>query len=91
MAWVDYELDVSPANFAKIEEGKVTVARLLAVSTRVGGRRLRTRPVNRNGDHVAAGRSRSAQIRKWAVANGIEVSPRGRIPAHIAEAFEAEN
>ena len=33
------------------------------------------------------GASRSAQIREWAQTNGFDVSPRGRIPAHIVDAF----
>ncbi|MEZ5141040.1 MAG: ERCC4 domain-containing protein [Acidimicrobiales bacterium] len=31
-----------------------------------------------------------AEIRSWAVANGYEISPKGRIPKPIAAAFEAE-
>ena len=41
---VDYRLDVSSENLEKIENGKVPLARLLAVSTRVGGRRQSTAP-----------------------------------------------
>lgn len=93
VAWtwlgVDYELDVSPANLDKIEEGKVTVAKLLTASTRVGGRR-QVRGSKRNGTSKASS-SQNAQIREWAIANGFEVSPRGRIAREVVEAYEAAN
>ncbi|MDV7102061.1 Lsr2 family protein [Gordonia amicalis] len=94
VAWtwlgVDYELDVSPANLDKIEEGKVTVAKLLTASTRVGGRRQVRGSSKRNGASNASS-SQNAQIREWATANGFEVSPRGRIARDVVEAYEAAN
>ncbi|WGJ88218.1 Lsr2 family protein [Gordonia sp. SMJS1] len=84
---VDYELDVSPTNLTRIEEGKITVAKLLATSTRVGGRRRSRSATSKTSDSAA----RSAQIREWALANGFDVSMRGRIPAHIVDAFTAKN
>lgn len=87
---VDYELDVSPANLEKIEEGKVTVSKLLAASTRVGGRR-QTRAASRSqrSANGANGASQNTVIREWANANGFEVSARGRIPNEVVEAYEA--
>lgn len=85
---VDYELDVSPTNLTRIEEGKITVAKLLATSTRVGGRRRNRSTTNSRTPDSAA---RSAQIREWALANGFAVSMRGRIPTHIVDAFTAKN
>ncbi|WP_213571041.1 Lsr2 family protein [Rhodococcus sp. USK13] len=82
---VDYELDVSPTNLTKIEEGKITVAKLLAASTRVGGRRRTHSAATSKRTPDSA--SRSAQIREWALTNGFDVSTRGRIPAHVVEAF----
>ncbi len=82
---VDYELDVSSSNLTRIEEGKITVAKLLSASTRVGGRR-RSRAATA-GTKAPNSASRSAQIREWAQTNGFDVSPRGRIPAHIVDAF----
>jgi Lsr2 len=37
----------------------------------------------------AAGRERSDRIRAWAKAHGVAVSDRGRIPASVAEQYEA--
>lgn len=89
---VDYELDVSSSNLDKIEQGKITVARLIKASTRVGGRR-RSPSSLQSKKRIAANGSGSgspnAQIRKWAADNGYEVSSRGRIPNEIVEAYEA--
>lgn len=89
---VEYQLDVSGANLDKIENGKVTVAKLLDSSTRVGGRKRST--VGRGA--VAApstpargGSSNTSDIREWATENGFSVSPRGRIAREVIEAYEA--
>jgi hypothetical protein len=88
---VDYELDVSAANLDKIEQGKVTVAKLLKASTRVGGRRrspstaARTKQGNSGGNSSSA----NASIREWAAENGYEVSARGRIPNDVVEAYNS--
>ncbi|HMS75561.1 Lsr2 family protein [Gordonia sp. (in: high G+C Gram-positive bacteria)] len=89
---VDYQLDVSGANLDKIENGKVTVAKLLDSSTRIGGRKRST------AGRVAApapsapargGSSNTSDIREWATENGYSVSPRGRIAREVIEAYEA--
>ena len=85
---VDYELDVSPANLEKIEEGKVTVSKLLTASTRVGGRR-QSRGATRSQRSASGNNGQNAVIREWANANGFEVSARGRIPNDVVEAYEA--
>lgn len=85
---VDYELDVSSANLDKIEQGKVTVAKLLKASTRVGGRR-RSPSVRTKTNAGGNGASVNASIRDWASENGYEVSARGRIPNDIVEAYNS--
>jgi len=45
-------------------------------------------PRRRRGRN-AAGRERSEDIRAWAKARGIAVSDRGRIPASVAEQYQA--
>jgi|SRR5579863_2703614 len=39
----------------------------------------------------AAGRRRTLSIRAWAMDQGMEISERGRIPAHVVEQYEAAN
>ena len=90
---VEYQLDVSGANLDKIENGKVTVAKLLDSSTRVGGRKRSTfgRRAAPAPSSTAArgGSSNTSEIREWAVENGFSVSPRGRIAREVIEAYEA--
>ena len=79
-----YEIDLSAGNAKKLRELLAEfegVAR--RVSTRNGSRSRSQGP--RQGDTDTD----AAAIREWAVANGVEVNTRGRIPAHVREAYEA--
>lgn len=80
---VDYRFDTSTANLDKVESGKVTVAKLLEISERIGGRRKRVSAT------TGASKEQTQAIRDWANANGYEVSDRGRIKKEVVEAFEA--
>ncbi|MFT4041874.1 MAG: Lsr2 family protein [Gordonia sp. (in: high G+C Gram-positive bacteria)] len=91
---VDYQLDVSSSNLDKVETGKVTIAKLLEVSTRVGGRKQSTAP--KVGKPRAATKApaksstgNTSDIREWAAAEGYEVAPRGRLPKDVVEAYQA--
>ncbi|WP_431816608.1 histone-like nucleoid-structuring protein Lsr2 [Gordonia jacobaea] len=88
---VEYQLDISSANLDKVENGRVTVAKLLEASTRIGGRKQSTAP--RVTTKKSSGPSKSvastSDIREWAIEEGYEVGPRGRLPKEIVEAFEA--
>lgn len=92
---VEYRLDVSSENLDKIENGKVPLARLLAVSTRVGGRRHSTAPKATTGGSQRPSRSRTGSttdagaVREWAARNGYDIAPRGRIPRAVLEAYDA--
>lgn len=81
---VSYEIDLSEKNFAALEK---TFAKYVEAARRVGGR-------------AASGRGRTTRttvasdpkaVRAWAASNGIEVNPRGRIPADVVKRFEAAN
>jgi hypothetical protein len=41
------------------------------------------------GRRGALGRERAADIRAWAKRHGVTVNQRGRIPAHVVDAYEA--
>lgn len=87
---VDYQLDVSSANLEKVESGKITIAKLLEVSTRVGGRKQSTAPRTAKPRGTKTGTAAdSGAIREWATAQGYTVSPRGRLPKEIVEAYGA--
>lgn len=62
------------------------------------GRRLtasRARPgvpgQNRHISGSSSSRRRARKIREWAHANGLELSPRGRIPGDVVARYEAES
>ncbi len=74
-----YEIDLSAANIDRLEAALapfVENARVL--------RKSRTRKQSQAG-------GRASEIRDWANANGYKVSPRGRIPAEIVEAYGRAN
>jgi len=81
---VNYEIDLSEENAAALEDA---FARYVGAARRVSGR-------------TAAGRGRSTRttvssdpktVRAWAAGNGIQVNPRGRIPADVVKQFETAN
>jgi len=76
----DYEIDLSKHN-------AIAFRRQLAPyleHARKAGRGQRRRPAR-----TGSGRERSGDIRAWAKDQGIAVSERGRIPASVAEQYEA--
>lgn len=70
-----YEIDLAPANTEKVEKLFATV---IAKSRDV------TKGKNGNGNG-----GQSVAIRAWANAHGVEVSPKGKIPADVVEKYEA--
>jgi hypothetical protein len=76
-----YEIDLSSKHAAALRKALapyVENARRLDTSS---GRRIRRTEVDAD----------NRTVKKWADANGYEVSNRGRIPRHIREAFAAAN
>ena len=76
----DYEIDLSRKNAAAFRR---QLAPFIEHARRAG-RGLRRRP-----GRTASSRERSADIRAWAKDQGITVSDRGRIPASVAEQYDA--
>jgi hypothetical protein len=78
----DYEIDLSTAN-AKGLRGALEAYQSAA-------RRLGSRPAVRGRGRIAqaATTGDAAEIREWAVTNGLDVSSRGRIPAQLRAAYE---
>jgi hypothetical protein len=77
----EYEIDLCVKHSEKFTEVVEKFAVHARRGTTVKGTRRRRR--------TAANRQRSAEIRAWAKKNGIEVSDRGRIPAHVLAGFES--
>ena len=78
----EYEIDLSKKNAKAFRKG---LAPFTEHARKAGpGPGQRRRPAR-----TSAARQRSAGIRAWAKANDIPVSDRGRIPASIAEQYNA--
>jgi nucleoid-associated protein Lsr2 len=75
-----YEIDLSAKNATAF---RAQLAPFIEHARRVG------RGPQRRPGRAASSRERSAEIRAWAKGQGIEVSDRGRIPASVAEQYEA--
>ena len=75
-----YEIDLSKKNAAAFRKKLAPFVE----HARKPGRAQRRRP-----GRTAASRDRSGSIRAWAKGQGIAVSARGRIPANVAEQYEA--
>jgi hypothetical protein len=77
---IDYEIDLNAKNATAF--GK-QLAPYIA-SARRSGRAQPRRP-----GRIATGRQRGGDIRAWAKEHGLAVSERGRIPASVAEQYNA--
>jgi hypothetical protein len=76
----EYEIDLCAEHSEEFSEAVGRFAEhARRGAPRGAGRRRRT----------AANRQRSAEIRAWAKNSGIEISDRGRIPAHVLAGFES--
>jgi hypothetical protein len=76
---VEYEIDLSADNAAKL---RASVASYVDKARKVGGR-------TRRASTRAPSPIDSRSVRKWAAANGIELSTRGRIPADVVSQYQA--
>ncbi|MEV6873974.1 Lsr2 family protein [Amycolatopsis sp. NPDC051128] len=91
---VSYEIDLSDENAQALRD---VLARYIEAGQRIGGRRIRVAAgqstagtgTSRGSSTTAASRERNQQVRAWALANGYEVSERGRISNEVYAAFEA--
>ena len=77
----DYEIDLNAKNAATFSK---QLAPTLSTPAGPGGHRA-ARPCGR----TAANRQRSGDIRAWAKEHGLAVSERGRIPASVADQYDA--
>jgi Lsr2 len=75
---VEWEIDLSERNANRLRN---SLSVFIAHGRKVGGKR---------GPKPASSTQTDSQaVRKWAQANGIEVSARGRIPAQVVERYRA--
>ena len=74
----EYEIDLSAKNAANLRDA---LAPWLGHARKTGGRRKR-------GSSKPSGSSSTSDIRAWALANGHDVSSRGRVSAEVRDAYE---
>ena len=78
----DYEIDLSTKNAKTFRKGVAPFVE----NARKAGRGPRQRSAR-----PSPARERSRDVRAWAKNEGIAISDRGRIPASVAERYEAAN
>jgi hypothetical protein len=84
---VNYAIDLSEANAGKLRKA---LDPYINAGTRLGRAPATRVPARRgaNGRTVTS-RDENRLIREWAVANGHQISERGRIPQGVADAYRA--
>lgn len=78
-----YRLDLREANLAKFEKA---LAPFIAAASVVAG--SRSAATTRKPSSSGLSKDELANVRTWAGKNGHEVSPRGRIPKSVLDAYE---
>ncbi|MFF5230247.1 Lsr2 family protein [Dactylosporangium sp. NPDC000521] len=89
---VEYRIDLSASNASRLRD---VLSPFVSAGTRVradgpGSARARSQPA-KPSEPLRAERARNQAIREWAAANGIFVSPRGRIAQQVIDQYRAEN
>ncbi|MBC6462933.1 histone-like nucleoid-structuring protein Lsr2 [Actinomadura sp. HBU206391] len=84
---VTYEIDLSSKNADKLRNN---LTPYVEKARKAGGRQA-GRSGRGTGTRTTHTRERSADIRAWAKQHGITVNDRGRIPAQVVEAYEAND
>ena len=74
---VEWEIDLSERNANRLRN---SLSDFIAHGRKVGGKRRKP---------TSSSQTDTKAIRKWAEANGIEVSARGRIPTEVVERYRA--
>ncbi len=80
---VNYEIDLSAANAARLRED---FAHWVG-HARSSGRRASNRRRG-GGGSASTRRANVSAVREWARARGMQVSDRGRVPASVQEAYD---
>lgn len=82
-----YEIDLSAKNAAKLRD---VMAEYVGAGRRVSGGGPRTSSSGqRRGRPGRGDREQTQAIREWARSNGQKIGEKGRIPAHILDAYNA--
>src|SRR6478735_4169059 len=80
----DFEIDLSRSNADRLRD---KLARFVDSASPLHPRSAR-KPRTRVTRPIASGSDQTRAIRTWAIANGYQVSARGRVPKNVIEAFD---
>lgn len=79
---VTYEIDLTDSNADRLRD---LLADYVTAARRTGGRVKRgTRPSTPGG---GSSNNDASAVREWALANGIELAARGRIPSNVLDSY----
>ena len=81
-----YEIDLSARHACELRS---VLGRYISAARRVGQVPARARQQRRSWPRTQMDREQSRRIRSWAMERGLLASPRGRIPRHVAEEYQA--
>lgn len=79
-----YEIDLSSKNAERLREG---LAPYVSAARRAGGRSAVPSASGSSNSSSASDRALNRAVREWAVAQGMKISERGRIPSNVLEAY----
>jgi hypothetical protein len=80
-----YEIDLSAVNAGRLREA---LAPFISAARRTGARRSTT-PTAAAPSRPSSSRAQNQAIREWAIAQGMQVSERGRIPTNVLTAYHS--
>lgn len=81
-----YEIDLNDVHAEDLRE---VLAPFVSVARKVSGSSTRRRPTANAPRQRSSGDIDPKAVRAWAEANGVAVSPRGRIKADVLEQYQA--
>src|SRR5215472_2162681 len=81
-----YEIDLSARHASELRS---MLGRYISAARTVGQAPAHARQQRRSRPRTQMDRERSRRIRSWAMERGLLASPRGRIPQHVTEEYEA--
>ena len=77
-----YEIDLSAVNAGRLREA---LAPFISAGRRTGAKR--SAPTGAAPSRPSSSRAQNQAIREWAIAQGMKVSERGRIPTNVLTAY----
>lgn len=83
-----YEIDLSDEHVAEFD---AALERFVSAARRTGGASTARRSSGGAPKPRAAADTDPKAVRAWALANGVEVNPRGRLKAQVVEQYKAAN